>query len=76
MGAEYNKWSTRITPEHNVTIPFTRMLCGPMDYTPGAFNNVTKDQFRPRNPAPMVMGTRCHQSGHVRRLPERPADDQ
>ena len=57
MGAEYNKWSTRITPEHNVTIPFTRMLCGPMDYTPGAFDNVTKDQFRPRSTAPMVMGT-------------------
>lgn len=60
MGAEYNKWSSRITPEHNVTIPFTRMLAGPMDYTPGAFNNATKEQFRPRNVAPMVMGTRCH----------------
>lgn len=60
MGAEYNKWSARITPEHNVTIPFTRMLAGPMDYTPGAFENATKDQFRPRNIAPMVMGTRCH----------------
>ena len=60
MGAEYNKWSARITPEHNVTIPFTRMLAGPMDYTPGGFDNATADQFRPRGTAPMVMGTRCH----------------
>lgn len=60
MGAEYNKWSTRATPEHNVTVPFTRMLAGPMDYTPGCFGNVTKEQFRPRDVAPMVMGTRCH----------------
>ena len=37
MGAEYNKWSARITPDHNVMLPFTRMLAGPMDYTPGRF---------------------------------------
>ena len=35
MGNEYSKWSLRITPEHNCTLPFTRMLAGPMDYTPG-----------------------------------------
>lgn len=60
MGAEYNKWSKRITPGHNVTIPFTRMLAGPMDYTPGAFRNVTAEQFVARNVGPMAMGTRCH----------------
>ena len=60
MGAEYNKWSTRVTPEHNVTIPFTRMLAGPMDYTPGSFCNTTREQFRARNVSPMVMGTRAH----------------
>jgi alpha-glucosidase len=61
MGLEYNKWTDRITPEHNVTLPFTRMLAGPMDYTPGAFVNVTKDQFKPEYSEPMAMGTRCHQ---------------
>jgi len=61
MGLEYNKWSNRITPEHNVTIPFTRMLTGPMDYTPGAFRNVTKEQFKAQRIEPMAMGTRCHQ---------------
>lgn len=60
MGAEYNKWSGRITPKHNVTLAFTRMLAGPMDYTPGGFDNVTWDEFQPRNIAPMVMGTRAH----------------
>jgi alpha-glucosidase len=61
MGAEYNKWSARETPTHNTTLPFTRMLAGPMDYTPGGFNNVTRAEFEPRNIEPMVMGTRCHQ---------------
>jgi len=61
MGLEYSKWSARITPDHNVMLPFTRMLAGPMDYTPGGFRNVTKEQFEGRNLKPMVMGTRAHQ---------------
>ena len=48
-------------PEHNVTIPYTRMLVGPMDYTPGAMNNATQKGFSPRDIDPMSMGTRCHQ---------------
>jgi alpha-glucosidase len=62
MGAEYNKWSARETPVHNTTLPFTRMLAGPMDYTPGGFENATKEEFVPRNSNPMVMGTRVHQT--------------
>jgi alpha-glucosidase len=61
MGAEYNKWSARITPDHNVMLAFTRMLAGPMDYTPGGFTNVTREEFVPRNLKPMVMTTRAHQ---------------
>lgn len=61
MGLEYLKWSDRATPRHNVTIPFTRMLLGPMDYTPGGFRNVTIDAFAPRNELPLAMGTRAHQ---------------
>ena len=60
MGLEHTKWSKRMTPEHNVTIPFTRMLVGPMDYTPGGFDSVTKEKFFARKKSPMVMGTRCH----------------
>jgi alpha-glucosidase len=61
MGLEYVKWSDRVTPRHDVTIPFTRMLVGPMDYTPGGFRNVTVDAFAPRNELPVVMTTRAHQ---------------
>jgi alpha-glucosidase len=61
MGLEYLKWSDRATPRHNVTIPFTRMLLGPMDYTPGGFRNVTKEAFEPRNDLPLAVGTRAHQ---------------
>ncbi len=61
LGLEYLKWSDRTTPEHNVTIPFTRMLAGPMDYTPGAFRNVTRDEFKPQNKNPMAPTTRCQQ---------------
>ena len=60
LGAEYNKWSRRITARHNVTLPFTRMLLGPMDYTPGGFRNVAPADFAPRNIDPMVMTTRAH----------------
>ena len=61
LGNEYNKWSDEVTPEHNVTIPFTRMLAGPMDFTPGGFRHATKATFKAQNSAPYVMGTRCHQ---------------
>ncbi|AKC88182.1 alpha-glucosidase [Pseudoxanthomonas suwonensis] len=61
LGAEYNKWSRRATPAHNVTLPFTRMLLGPMDYTPGGFRNVTPERFQVSFAGPQVMGTRAHQ---------------
>jgi alpha-glucosidase len=61
MGMEYSKWSERVTPEHDVTIPFTRMLAGPMDYTPGSFHNATRAEFQPRFVEPMSQGTRAHQ---------------
>ena len=61
MGKEYLKWSARTTPVHNTTLPFTRMLAGPLDYTPGAFGNVTRDQFIPRNDEPMSPNTRAHE---------------
>jgi alpha-glucosidase len=62
LGLEYNKWSGRVTPEHNVMLAFTRLIAGPMDYTPGGFFNVTREEFQPRNEHPMVMGTRAHQT--------------
>jgi alpha-glucosidase len=61
LGGEYNKWSDRVTATHNVTLPFTRMLAGPMDYTPGGFRNVTRAAFKPQDRLPQVMTTRAHQ---------------
>jgi len=64
LGNEYNKWSDRVTPEHCLTLPFTRMLTGPMDFTPGGFRHAGRGQFKVVGgdaPAPMVMGTRCFQ---------------
>ena len=61
MGMEYSKWSNRVTPEHDVTIPFIRMLAGPMDFTPGAMMNASKNTFAPIFSRPMAQGTRCHQ---------------
>lgn len=60
-GLEQSKWSDANTPDHNVTIPFIRMVAGPMDYTPGAMVNANKENFRAINTRPMSMGTRCHQ---------------
>ncbi|MCX7797114.1 MAG: glycoside hydrolase family 97 protein [Melioribacter sp.] len=61
LGAEHNKWSNNVTPEHTLTIPFIRMLAGPMDFTPGAMKNATKENFRIIFTEPMSQGTRCHQ---------------
>jgi alpha-glucosidase len=58
MGAEYNKWSRRVTATHNVSLAFTRMLFGPMDYTPGGFRNDTPATFQVVNSPPHVQTTR------------------
>ena len=60
MGAEYNKWSGRVTATHNVTLPFTRMILGPIDYTPGGFRHSTVEEFPRlrRNTLPYVKTTR------------------
>ncbi len=61
LGAEWNIWSDLATPEHNVTLAYTRMLAGPLDYEPGLLLNAQKDQFRAIGKNPMSQGTRCHQ---------------
>jgi alpha-glucosidase len=60
-GLENSKWSNSITPEHDVTLPFIRMVCGPMDYTPGAMRNYQSSEFKPNFNRPGSQGTRCHQ---------------
>jgi len=60
-GGEQFKWSMRQTPEHDLIIPFGRMMAGPMDYTPGAMHNAQEKDYKPIFDTPMSMGTRCHQ---------------
>ena len=61
-GLEWNKWSKDASPEHNVTLPFTRMFLGPLDYTPGAMiNSGAERNYAAIFERPMSLGTRCHQ---------------
>ncbi|MGM9490436.1 glycoside hydrolase family 97 protein [Ideonella sp. YS5] len=58
LGAEWNKMDRRITPRHNLMLPYTRMLAGPMDYTPGGFRNATPQTFEVRAVMPQTQTTR------------------
>lgn len=62
-GQEQAKWNdiTFDQVTYDVTMPFIRMLAGPVDYTQGAMRNGTKDTFRAVTKEPMSMGTRCRQ---------------
>jgi alpha-glucosidase len=59
IGMEQSRAGRRDSPVSRTVLPFTRMLAGPVDYTPGGFNNVTEDGFIARDTSPMVMGTRA-----------------
>jgi alpha-glucosidase len=59
QGDEYNKWSERETPEHRATLPFTRVLAGPADYTPGGFINRQPSQFKIGKTNTQVQSTRA-----------------
>ena len=60
-GMEWSKWSWESEPAHNISLPFTRMFLGPLDFTPGAMRNATRQIFAPIGSQPMAMGTRCQQ---------------
>ncbi len=62
FGLEQVKWTQYDNfPEYDATIPYIRMVAGPMDYTPGAMKNAIRENFRAINTEPMSQGTRCHQ---------------
>jgi alpha-glucosidase len=55
---EYDKWDEDgVSPEHDVTVPLTRMLAGPLDYHQGTLRGVPLERFEPRVAAPLVIGT-------------------
>ena len=53
MGPEYDQVT------YDVTIPFTRLVAGPCDYTQGAMRNAIKANYYPCDNEPMSQGTRC-----------------
>jgi len=60
-GLENYKWAVEDQPRYIASIPYIRMMAGPMDYTPGAMRNANKSNFRPIGSNPMSQGTRCCQ---------------
>jgi len=62
-GLEQMKWAGREVDQvtYDVTVPFTRLVAGPADYTQGAMRNATRANYFPSNSEPMSQGTRCHQ---------------
>lgn len=61
-GEECDKWDYTANPQHHLTFPFTRMLAGPLDYTPGSMRNATMASFKPVDRGlPSSLGTRCHE---------------
>ena len=63
FGLEQLKWSNPNMPLYDVTMPFIRMVPGPVDYTQGAMRNCAHGIFREIYSAPMSQGTRSHQVG-------------
>ena len=49
LGNEMLKFTPKITPAHCATLPFTRFLLGPGDFTPGSFGNVYAKDFVPQS---------------------------
>ncbi|MFC6999009.1 glycoside hydrolase family 97 protein [Rufibacter roseus] len=62
-GLEQMKWSDPDVDQvtYDVTMPYIRMLAGPIDYTQGAMRNATKANYRPVYSEPMSQGTRARQ---------------
>jgi len=64
-GLENYKWANEDQPRYAVTIPFIRMMTGPMDYTPGAMRNVNQQSYHPVNDNPVSKGHTLPPAGDV-----------
>ena len=60
LGMEQSLVGVRDNPDNRLVTPFTRMIGGLLDYTPGGFENVTREEFVARHNKPMVLGSRAH----------------
>ncbi|TGE23198.1 glycoside hydrolase family 97 protein [Hymenobacter metallicola] len=60
-GNEFNAWSSGNPPEHETILPFTRLIGGPMDYTPGIFQIQLESWNPERNKGKQVHTTLAKQ---------------
>lgn len=60
LNYENDKWGNVITPDDDITIPFTRGLAGATDYHLGGFRAVPESKYKIQYTRPLVVGTRCH----------------
>lgn len=58
---EYYKFGDKLSPEHELCLPFIRGLAGPLDYEPGNMKNETAENFKPMSNKLTSLGTRIHQ---------------
>jgi alpha-glucosidase len=61
LNYEADKWGpTGLNADHDINMPFTRMLAGPTDYHLGGFRAVPASSFKAQFTRPLVLSTRCH----------------
>ncbi len=61
LNYEADKWTNEgLSPDHDINMPFTRMLAGSTDYHLGGFRAVPPSKFRAQYTRPLMLGTRCH----------------
>ncbi|HWB24655.1 MAG TPA: glycoside hydrolase family 97 protein [Chitinophagaceae bacterium] len=57
---ECNKWGPGLTADHDIYMPFTRLLAGSTDYHLGGFRAVPDSAYVAQYTRPLMLGTRCH----------------
>jgi alpha-glucosidase len=57
---EVNKWGLPLDADHDINMPFTRLLAGSTDYHLGGFRAVPDSLYVPQYTRPLMAGTRCH----------------
>ncbi len=60
LNYEVCKWDTLVNADHDISVPFTRLLAGPADYHLGGFRALPRSEFKIQYVNPYVMSTRCH----------------
>lgn len=60
LNYEVCKWANTVNADHDISIPFTRLLAGATDYHLGGFRAQSRSDFKIQYVNPHVMSTRCH----------------